>query len=59
MTTKEFFFMGGYAWAVWSAYLVGAVILGFNSVTTYVLQRRIKNKIQQQIKRAEFLQHEK
>lgn len=45
---NEFFYMGGYAGSVWSAYLITLVVLGLNVFITRRMQRRLKNKIKQE-----------
>ena len=44
-TLREFFVMGGYAFYVWSAYALTAVVLVFNAVAPCVRERRLLRRL--------------
>jgi len=52
---KEFFYMGGYGFYVWSSYAVAALILIANIILPIYQRKSMLNKLTKQLERAEQL----
>ena len=52
---KEFFYMGGYAFFVWTSYAIAAIVLISNIIIPNIKHKSIKKKLGKKLMRAEQL----
>ena len=52
---KEFFYMGGYAFFVWTSYALTAIVLISNIVIPVIKHKSLKQKLNKKLLRAEQL----